>query len=546
MADPVWRLKILGDFVLERDGEIVDRFGTRREEALLAYLAVDPTTPKLRDQIVSDLWPEAERRPGLKNVSYNMFVMKKRLAEHGMDEPFEDVGNSSLRLSSAIQVDAQEFTEALAAGVSQAGQLAQVRRGLALYGGGLLPTYAEAWVKPHQARYEELYQLAIQHMTEVLAPTGVQEAIFQRVPTTAWRGVSVVPEVVEPDAPTRETRDDQDLVAFAREAEAGLEGEESSTWVSRVDERYPELMQLFERAVESERTSKALEVAVRLWRYWYLKGETSEGRLWLDRLFQVRDSGSALLRARAFHALGCMTSIERDAPRAITHFGNAIKLWRKLDRPERLVRSLNGLAMAHQYNDEMDQAAEKYDQAIAMAEALSEESVLATALYNRAQIAINVLDYRRATRLLERRLDALAPSNWVERVKTLTHLAASALGEDDEARAAECGEEAARVLPDSAAPYLQVQVHQVLGQLDHRRGRYGEAVAHFQRALEAARESKRLYLVGTAMAYKAFALRAQGEGGQAADLYETARNVLKGTGSRALLEQFDEEWAAGA
>ena len=544
MNYPSWRLKILGEFVLERDGEIVDRFGGRREEALVAYLAIDPTTPKVRDQVAADLWPEAERRAGLKNISYNMFVMKKRLAEHGLLEPFEDVGNSSLRLSSEIQVDAQEFTEALAVGVSQAGQLAQVRRGLALYGGGLLPTYDESWVKPHQARFEELYQLALQHMTEVLAPTGVQEAILQRVPTTAWRGVSVAPEVVEPSVPARETRDDQDLAAFAREAEDGLEGEDTATWVVKVDELYPVIVDFFNEALNSNRTSEALEVAARLWRYWYLKGETSEGRLWLERLFQMREGGSALLRARASHALGCLTSIERDAPAAIEHLDNAIKLWRKLDQPERLVRSLNTLGMAHQYNDDMDRAAKTYDQAMAMAAVLGEDGVRATALYNRAQIAMNAQDYSRAKSLLAERLDVLPEGDSPVRAMTLAHLANCALEERELDKAAEWGADAAGLLADGDAPAIHVQVHQVLGQVDYQRGQFNSAADHFQLALEQAHRTKRLYLVGTSMAYLAFTLREQGDTDAAAELYRRATAVLEGAGIGRALDRIREQWVA--
>lgn len=546
MANPSWTLRILGDFVLERDGEAVDRFGARREEALLAYLAIDPTTPKVRDEIAADLWPGVERRAGLKNISYNMFVMKKRLAAHGLSEPFEDVGNRSLRLSSDIEVDVQDFAEALAAGVSQAGRIGELRRGLALYGGGLLPIYDEPWVKPHQARYEELYQLAIQHMTEALGPTSVQEAMIRRMPTTAWRAVPVVPEVAATVTPASDTRGDIDLVAFAREAEAGLEGAEAERWVAKIEDLYPVIVENFQSAIASEMPGEALEVALGIGRYWVLAGEASEGRRWLERLFHKRESGAALLRARAHHALGRLASLERDDASAIEHLGRALELWRTLDRPDRLVRSLDRLALTYQQSGEMERAAEKLDQVIAIATALGEAEVLAAALYRRALIAMDAQDYLRATALLEERLVTLGADDVAGRAETLAQLALGALGADDLARAEQWGEDAAGLMEGIDAPALRAQIHQVLGRVAQGHGHHDRALTHFQAAIEHARTSQRLSLVGSSMARLALALRDQGETDEAAELYERARNVLVGAGIGRELAQLDAEWAVGA
>jgi tetratricopeptide (TPR) repeat protein len=312
------------------------------------------------------------------------------------------------------------------------------------------------------------------------------------------------------------------------------------------DDLYPVIIEYFQNAIASEMPGEALEVALGIGRYWVLAGEASEGRRWLERLFHKRESGAALLRARAYHALGRLASLERDDAAAIEHLGRALELWRAVDRPDRLVRSLDRLAGAYQQSGDMERAAEKLDQVIAIATALGEAEVLAAALYRRALIAMDAQDYLRATALLEERLVALGADDVAGRAETLAQLALGALGADDLARAEQWGEDAAGLMEGIDAPALRAQIHQVLGRVAQRQGRQDRALTHFQAAIENARTSQRLSLVGSSMARFALALRDQGETDEAAELYERARNVLVGAGISAELAQLDAEWAAGA
>jgi hypothetical protein len=67
MSEPTWTLRIPGAFVLERDGEVVERSGGRKEELLLA---IDPTTPKACDRVAGDLWRDVDWPLGLESISY--------------------------------------------------------------------------------------------------------------------------------------------------------------------------------------------------------------------------------------------------------------------------------------------------------------------------------------------------------------------------------------------------------------------------------------------------------------------------------------------
>ena len=101
----IWRLRLLGQFSLDRDGEPIEFFGARKEEELLALLVLGHTLPLPRDELAATIWPGVYLKVARKNLSYNLFVLKKRLAELGAPELILDAGSRALRIAPGISAD---------------------------------------------------------------------------------------------------------------------------------------------------------------------------------------------------------------------------------------------------------------------------------------------------------------------------------------------------------------------------------------------------------------------------------------------------------
>ena len=171
-----WRLRLLGEFVLEHDGQIVDRFGTRKEELVLAYVAIAAHTALVRNAVAAEFWPHDPPSAARKNLSYNLSILRSRFAEHGFDAPFS-ASRSTARLSDELRVDIEDFSALmLSASVAAPGPLRieALEKALAMYGGGLLPSYSYRWLAPHQARFAAMYEQAVALLTTTMQPGAAQ------------------------------------------------------------------------------------------------------------------------------------------------------------------------------------------------------------------------------------------------------------------------------------------------------------------------------------------------------------------------------------
>lgn len=538
-----WMLRILGDFALVRDGEVVDRFGARREEQVLAFLALDAAVPKRRDDLVAAIWPGVPLAHARKHLSFNLFVLRKRFAEAGLPDAVHGIGRTSLILDERLVIDAQRFDAALAAVAVAADDPDGLEEALALYGGPLLPTCPSPWLEAPRARYAELYQLALERVVEHAGVAGVRGSIAGQV-SPAARGAAGGGRVARPapvDAVPAPAPDD-DLEALARDAEAGLSLAVPDAWVARVGEAYPRIEALFARAANPGGRRRALFVAGRIWRYWYLVRRPADGVTWLEQLIGDEPVGRAADRARAYHALGSLLAVDGQPEAAAAHLERALALWRDVDEPLGLLKTLISLGIAHQHRHRTDEAAACYDQAIAIARTLGETRQLDGVLQNRATLAHAVEEYDLALALLRERLTLLPPDARLERAIALVGIAAALDSLDRRPEARDTATEALALLAEGDPPRLLVLGEIVLGRADFYAGDLDGAERHFRRADEAARETRLLRFVGLAQVYLALVERRGRDEVGAAARYEEAVRLLAAAGAPGDLERARQAW----
>ena len=106
MREGQWVIGLLRAFRLERGGEVVARFEGRKEELLLAYLALSPQSAHRRTSIAEELWPGKEVSSARRGLSYSLCILREQLL----------VQRNRLGVSIRTLVDAREQQPQVAAG----------------------------------------------------------------------------------------------------------------------------------------------------------------------------------------------------------------------------------------------------------------------------------------------------------------------------------------------------------------------------------------------------------------------------------------------
>ncbi|MBI3538517.1 MAG: winged helix-turn-helix domain-containing protein [Chloroflexi bacterium] len=78
-------MNLLGTFKATLDGELITRFATDKERALLAYLAVEREQPHRRDSLMALLWPNQSKESAANNLRKSLFRLRQSLQDRAED-----------------------------------------------------------------------------------------------------------------------------------------------------------------------------------------------------------------------------------------------------------------------------------------------------------------------------------------------------------------------------------------------------------------------------------------------------------------------------
>src|SRR5262245_15807627 len=172
-------LTLLGGFRAHLDPGAPLAFPTRKEQALLAYLAMPPGEAHPRDKLASLLWGstiETTARTSLRQTLYSL----RRDLRRAKDNPLNADGNMVSLQTDAITVDVVEFERLIAAGTPSA-----LAEAIALYRGDLLDGLAvqeppfEDWLLGQRERLHETAVRALARLLAYQRATGSTEAAVQ-------------------------------------------------------------------------------------------------------------------------------------------------------------------------------------------------------------------------------------------------------------------------------------------------------------------------------------------------------------------------------
>src|SRR5688500_18419369 len=159
-------LALLGGFELKLGPGVAVHLPTRKAQALLAYLAIQPDHAHPRDKLAALLWgdvPDSQARASLRQT---LSLLGKALDDAPVPCLVTDARTVGV-VPGAIDVDVIRFTAAVEAGTPAAlEQAGQLYRGDLLEGLVLDEASFEAWLLSER---ERLRELAIEGLAKLLA-----------------------------------------------------------------------------------------------------------------------------------------------------------------------------------------------------------------------------------------------------------------------------------------------------------------------------------------------------------------------------------------
>jgi predicted ATPase/class 3 adenylate cyclase len=125
-------------------------------------------------------------------------------------------------------------------------------------------------------------------------------------------------------------------VAFAEAAEPHLMAEDSEAWRDLIEHEIHNLRAAMRWSLDVGEPATGLRIAGAIWRYWHHQAELREGRTWLDEILeQPWDPDDAAIRLRALSAAGGLAYWARDYPEA----------WRRYEERLALAEAVGNSAM---------------------------------------------------------------------------------------------------------------------------------------------------------------------------------------------------------
>ena len=102
------------------------------------------------------------------------------------------------------------------------------------------------------------------------------------------------------------------FLALAEEAEPALMGADQVPWMERLEAEHDNLRAALSWSLEAGDAESALRIGGALWRFWNVRGHSSEGRRWLAAGLSGGEAAPVSVKARALLALGYLALRQGD------------------------------------------------------------------------------------------------------------------------------------------------------------------------------------------------------------------------------------------
>lgn len=200
------------------------------------------------------------------------------------------------------------------------------------------------------------------------------------------------------------------FLALAEQAEPKLRAAQRAEWLLRLEAEQANFRSALRWTQAQPGATTGLQLAVALWRFWFLSGQAREGRSWLESGLAASAALSPELRAKALDASGVLAHSQGDYAAAHAFHEQSLPLWRGAENPQGIAGALGSLGLVLKAEGELDRAAVLLEEALGLWRELNDSTGIGMLLNNLSVVAIERADYDRAealqteSLLLKRRL----------------------------------------------------------------------------------------------------------------------------------------------
>jgi tetratricopeptide (TPR) repeat protein len=410
-----WRLRMLGAFELQYDGRTVIEFTRRRQDVILAYLALRPTQDLARSTVAHLVWPDKSHRHALNRMTEVLTLLNKQLRDAAVPMVLIESGYQTFHLTRAVRTDVQEFEEAMSRALTETDpdrRFGLLGQAVALHGSGLLPALDDTWVVEERERLTAARDHAAQLLVGALAgtpvlagqqrATGLQASDLARyvavgrrlAPATPLPSRAATGELPAPGGSGRRGGgwDDPGLaercLQIVETAEPHLSGPDRAGWLDRLDAERDGVYRVIDAAIENREAELVLRLIGALCPYWSARRRFDEGRLYLAQALMLVPRPEGRWYAKAAHGAGTLAMQQGDLDFARRRFDEALTIWRKLEDVEAIARVIDNLGIIAYKRGDRAAARACYAESAAILRQLDRPEILVKVLRNAALVEI--------------------------------------------------------------------------------------------------------------------------------------------------------------
>jgi predicted ATPase/DNA-binding SARP family transcriptional activator len=187
-------IQLFGGLRVTLGDQVITRFSTRKNAALLAYLAYRLGQTSSREALIELLWPESEPELGRRSLRTALASLRRQLEPPGIPAgAVLQADRTGVRLNPAnVETDVRAFEQSLRAASACPHPPERIRlltTAVDACPGRLLPELYDDWIYPEQERLAEAFQQAVRQLVQLLEEAGRPDEAL----ATARRGAAADP-----------------------------------------------------------------------------------------------------------------------------------------------------------------------------------------------------------------------------------------------------------------------------------------------------------------------------------------------------------------
>ena len=187
------------------------------------------------------------------------------------------------------------------------------------------------------------------------------------------------------------------FVGMAQAAAPHLTGADQEEWLYRLEADHDNMRLILRQALDAANATAALGLSTALWRFWYMRGQYSEGRRWLFAALDLMADDS--LRAAALHGAGLLCYCQGDYVQAEAALSEAVSLARTQAATSLLSAALNARGMIVQMQGRYDAAVTDFEEGLVLARETDARREIANILCNLAWVREKQAEFDKASAL---------------------------------------------------------------------------------------------------------------------------------------------------